>query len=166
MASVHFAAGTLMDYYHGGVNRTTFMGFPYADYNDFDSEVYVSHALEVSLPDLIRWFWRVKTWNVVYSQTDPTTVGDQVYGNFAEDEVALILSPGWATADRSFGIGVVIDDSGAYGLQSDLYNGNTSDLVDSVFNLTSASGNTLIFTASDSGNKATATEMDYWSYDP
>lgn len=168
MAHVSMGPGTMHDYYNGGVARTTFMGFPLADRNDFDSGIYAAPAIEVALADLVKWFWRVKKWTVVFDQVTPAPPAPREFDSTYSSEFEIVQNLGafWMdSATNDFGFGVVINADGAYGLQSELTNNGDPTLAGSFYDLTSTAGDDLTFTdLSDPSNTAVATPSEYWPY--
>lgn len=164
MAHVKFGPGQLYDYYYSGgggaIGRTDFSAFQLADFNDFDSIIYVSPAIEVVLTDAVRWVWRVKTWSVEFDYNPDNPIDSpQTFTSQAADERGIILVPRWFNDDEtlSFGAGMVYNNAGQLGLQTDLL----GDIA--LYNLESAGGSVLQFRDAD-GFGATATEDTYWDY--
>jgi hypothetical protein len=162
MPHVRFAVGTLLEGGIGGPSRLAFVPFPLVDLNDPASGGYVAPAVAVDLLDLVRWFWRVKTWAVDFdTPLNDLGFNDQNFNSTAVDEIDLMSTVPFLSVDETmnFLFIVVLDPvSGGYFLQSNLEAPGSL-----LMSLTSATGDTLVFEDSD-GNHATAVEAGYWDY--
>lgn len=170
MPHVTFFAGQMFDYYSGGTYiAPVITGFPLVDRNDFDSEVYVSPAINVPLADLVNLFWNAKSFSVDFSDYAATGPATQEFPANATDEWDIIDGVTFESDSDTglrFGLmGIVINSAGEYGLQCQINDPGGSP----VFNLTSVSGETLYFESPEGADperagNATATVSAYWDY--
>lgn len=164
MSQVSFGAGTLVVGFATGYS--TFMGFPVAFLSNFTDPGFEADAVGVSLLDLVRWRWRVKSWTVVFDAAysaigiSPLT---QTFVSLATDEVDLISSPVWRSnemSDIEFEPVIAIEPgTGNYGLSTFI---NQATGLGNLASIVSGSGSGLNF--SDSVNNIVATEASYWPY--